>query len=226
MKKIILSIAALLVLASCKPTDEQVEKAVAKYIEEHPELFEGAAPTKEREVSKKTIENSIEKILADKSHPVIGDKNSKDVVIEFYDYNCGYCKRSLENILKLSNDDKVKVVLVELPVLGPESAYAAQASLVVNKIAPEKFLNFHSDLLNFQGHAGEEQIQALAIKAGVDKAKFAEEMAKTSEYGSILQENTKIARSLNIGGTPSFIVNGEVVRGAVPYEVFKQILQK
>jgi len=226
MKKLLLSITALLILASCKPSDEQVEKAVAKYIESHPELFETAQQGGQKEASPEVLKKIIDKIVSEKHHPVIGDANSKDLIIEFYDYNCGYCKKSLGTILKLANEDKAKVILVELPVLGEGSAYAAHASLAVNKIAPDKFVEFHSALMNFQGHANEQQIINMAQKVGVDKTDFDAEMAKTDEYIKILQANTNMARGLKIGGTPSFIVNGEIVRGAVPYEAFKQALKK
>lgn len=180
-------------------------------------------PTPEQE--KAAIQKVLPKLLDASHHATIGDKNSKNVVVEFYDYNCGFCKRALDTVKKLANEEKAHVVLVELPVLGPTSESAARASAVVNSLAPNKFWEFHSALLTGEGHVDDAKIESAVKAAGIDLAKFKAELGK-DKYTQILQENRAAANALGIRGTPSFIVNEQLIRGAQPYENFKAALKK
>lgn len=239
--KFILAIAAVLMLSACEKvnvTDAQLEKAVGKYIKENPEAViaalrtangakgpgTGAAPQPAAQVDPNAIGKVMQSVTSSRDHAIIGNASSKRIVVEFYDYNCGYCKRALDTVQKLATDDKAKVILVELPVLGPDSQAAAKASVIVNRLAPNKFMDFHKAVLTAQGHLNEQQIKDEAYKV-VDKGRFDGEWNK-EEYAKILAENMTLARSLGIGGTPSFIVNKEVIRGAMPYETFKAALNK
>ena len=246
LKKSIMAFAAVALLSACQPqkvSDEQLEQAVAKYIKEHPgEVLNvirteaqkqaggkpGGNPNQAQNnpaADKANIAKIMPKLQNAEHHATIGDKNSKNVVVEFYDYNCGYCKKALETVTKLANEDKAKVILVELPVLGEASEKAAKASTVVNTIAPAKFFEFHRYMLSAEGRADDAKIEAAVKAAGIDLGKFKEELAK-DKYAQLINENREVANVMGIRGTPSFIVNDTFIRGARPYEDFKASLKK
>jgi protein-disulfide isomerase len=230
-KKFTLALFAAVLLAGCQPqvTDDHIKEVVEKYIQENPDKVIAALRGAKGKGGQQAQQDpaAVKKVVATVTsgdHAVIGDPNSKNVVIEFYDYNCGFCKKALDTVMKLANEDKAKVVLVELPVLGPSSEAAAKASAIVNKLAPSKFIDFHRELLTLKGHVDDATILTAVKHTGISEAKFKEEMAKP-EYDKLLDENMATARSIGLGGTPSFIVNDQVVRGAMPYETFKAALK-
>jgi protein-disulfide isomerase len=248
IKKSLMAFAAVALLSACQPqkvSDEQVEKAVAKYIKENPgevlAAIRGAAQAQQAgragqgqpgqqaavnpEAEKAAIAKIMPKLMDASHHATIGDKNSKNIVVEFYDYNCGYCKKALDTVNKLANEDKARVILVELPVLGPTSETAARASAAVNGLAPNKFFEFHTALLTGEGRVDDAKIEAAVKAAGIDLAKFKEEVAK-DKYTKIIEENRSLASQIGVRGTPSFIVNDRLIRGAQPYENFKASLKK
>ena len=242
MAKSFMIVAALAMLTACQPqkiSDERLEKAIAKYIKEHPKDVlasirsaaqgqggQGGQAAGNPASDKAAIQKAMPKILSGNHHAILGNRNSKNVIVEFYDYNCGFCKKALETVLKLANEDKAKVILVELPVLGPTSESAAKASTIVNALAPGKFLEFYKTLLAGEGHnLDDAKIAAAVTAAGISPEKYQAEAAKP-KYAQIIAENTAIAGELGIRGTPSFIVNDAMVRGALPYESFKAQLKK
>jgi protein-disulfide isomerase len=144
-------------------------------------------------------------------------------MVEFFDYNCGYCKRALSDMLELmKGDPKLKVVLKEYPVLGPGSLEAAQVAVAVRMQdkTGKKYLDFHQKLLSSRGPADKAHALAAAKETGFDVARIEKDLA-SEEVRATLQENLRVADAIGLSGTPSYVIGSDVVVGAQGYAVLK-----
>ncbi|MDB5518672.1 MAG: oxidoreductase, partial [Tardiphaga sp.] len=140
--------------------------------------------------------------------------------VEFFDYNCGYCKRAMTDMIDLMKaDPKLKVVLKEFPVLGPGSMEAAQVAVAVRMQDPggKKYLDFHQKLLGGKGQADKARAMAAAKEAGLDMSKLEKDLA-SQEVRATIEENFKLAESMGMNGTPSYVIGKQVVVGAIGRE--------
>lgn len=153
----------------------------------------------------------------------VGNPKGDAALVEFFDYNCHYCKGALPDIAKLmQSDPNLKVVLKDFPVLGPGSVEAAKvASAVRNQLHGDKFWQFHFKLLGMHGPIGKAEALAVAKEMGVDMDQLNKDM-ESPEVMAGLQEVMHMADALQINGTPTFVVGQEVVVGAVGYDELKQ----
>jgi len=152
---------------------------------------------------------------------VVGNPKGDVTIVEFFDYNCGYCKRALADMVELTkNDPNLKVILKEFPVLGPGSVEAAQVAVGVRIVAPEKYYDFHKQLLSERGQANKAKALAVAKEVGVDTAALEKALADP-EVNATLQESLQIAEALGIDGTPSYITGESVIVGAVGHDQLK-----
>jgi protein-disulfide isomerase len=156
---------------------------------------------------------------------VLGNPNGKVTLVEFFDYNCGYCKRALDDMARLlKTQPDLRVVLKDFPVLGPGSVEAAQvAGAVRNQLHGDKFWAFHFKLLGTHGPVAKAQALAAAKDAGADMDQLAKDMAKP-DIKTGIEENMKLADSLSLTGTPSYVLGPDVVVGAVGYDELKNRL--
>src|SRR6185369_10566055 len=156
--------------------------------------------------------------LFDSSHQVvIGNPQGDVTMVEFFDYNCGYCKRALSDMMDLMKDDaKLRVVLKEFPVLGPGSVEAAQVAVAarMQDKTGKKYLEFHQKLLSGRGQADKAHALAAAKEAGFNMAQMEKDLT-SPEIKESLQEAFKLAEALGLNGTPSYVIGNEVVIGAV-----------
>jgi protein-disulfide isomerase len=137
-------------------------------------------------------------------------------MVEFFDYNCGYCKRALTDMLDLMKSDrKLKVVLKEFPVLGPGSVEAARVAVAVRMqdASGAKYLQFHQKLLSERGQVNKVRALAVAAEVGLDVARIETDMA-SDEVNLTLAESVKLARTLGINGTPGYVIGNTIVPGA------------
>jgi protein-disulfide isomerase len=155
----------------------------------------------------------------------VGNPKGEATLVEFFDYNCHYCKGALPDMAKLmQNDPNMRLVLKDFPVLGPGSVEAAKvASAVRNQLHGDKFWQFHFKLLNSHGPVGKAEALAVAKELGVDMDRLSKDM-ESPEVAAGLEEVMHMADSLQINGTPTFVVGQEVVVGAVGYDQLKQKL--
>lgn len=152
---------------------------------------------------------------------VIGNPKGDVTLVEFFDYNCGYCKHALEDLNKLTKSDpNLKVILKEFPVLGKPSVEAAQVAVAVRMVAPDKYWAFHNALLGSRGTADRAKALQVAKDVGIDPAAI-QKVASSPELNASLDESMKIAQALSLNGTPSYILGDEVVVGAVGYDQLK-----
>ncbi len=204
---------------------DAIGKIVHDYLIQNPEVLrEAIAELDRRQKSDEAaqrasaIETVSTQVFDSKHQSVIGNPNGKVTLVEFFDYNCGYCKKSLPDIARLTKENPdLRVVLRDFPVLGPGSVEASQVAMAVGKqLQGDKFLAFHQKLLGSRSHVGKEQALAVARDSGVDMSQLDKDM-KSPEIRAGIEEVMHIADKLALTGTPSWVVGKEVVVGAVGY---------
>jgi len=213
------------------PQRGEIEKIIKEYLVSHPEVLQEAMTELEKrqaaaeaEKSKVTIKSNEQAIFSSPRQVTIGNLQGDVTLVEFFDYNCGYCKRALTDLMELMKDDsKLRVVLKEFPVLGPGSIEAAQVAVAVRMQdkTGKKYLEFHQKLLGGRGQADKARALAVAKEIGLDIPRLEKDMV-SDEAKATFDENIKLAEALGMNGTPSYVVGSEVVVGAVGVEGLKQ----
>jgi len=208
-----------------------IEVIVRNYLLKHPEVLEEAMAelTKrqsaaEAEKHAAGVTKNAETIFNSPRGVTVGAKDGDVTMVEFFDYNCGYCKRAMTDMMELmKSDPKLKVVLKEFPVLGPASVEAAQVGVAVRMqdASGKKYLDFHQKLLNGKGQADKARSMAAAREAGLDMARLEKDLA-SPEVRATLEENFKLAEAMGMNGTPSYVIGKQVVVGAVGVETLRE----
>lgn len=211
-------------------TDSQrseLHKIIKDYLVANPEVLEEmSAELQKRQTAaevekhRAAVKRNAEVIFNSPRGVVVGNRNGDVNFVEFFDYNCGYCKRAMVDMLELMKaDPKLRVVLKEFPVLGPGSVEAAQVAVAVRMQDPtgKKYLDFHQKLLNGRGQTDKARAMAAAKEAGLDMAKLEKDMV-SPEISATLNENFKLAEDMGLNGTPSYVIGGDVVIGALGVE--------
>jgi len=199
-----------------------IEKVVHDYLVAHPEVIQEAMTELERrqtaaeaEKHKIAVKEHAQRLFSSPRQVTLGNPNGNVTFVEFFDYNCGYCKRAMDDMLTLMKDDpKLKVVLKEFPVLGPGSLEAARVAVAVRMQNPKKYLEFHTKLLGGRGAADEARALAVAKDIGMNMTQLQKDM-KSPEVKATLDEDFKLAEALGLNGTPSYVIGSEVVVGAI-----------
>jgi protein-disulfide isomerase len=210
----------------------EIERIVKEYLLSHPELLqevmselEKRQAVAEAEKHRAAVKQYSEAIFSSPRQVTLGNTQGDVTVVEFFDYNCGYCKRAMSDMLELmKNDGKLKFVLKEFPVLGEGSVQAAQVAAAVriqDKSGGKKYLEFHQKLLSGRGQADKARALAVAKEVGFDVAKIEKDMAG-DEVKAQLEESFKLAEALGLNGTPSYVVGNDVVVGAVGLNTLKE----
>jgi protein-disulfide isomerase len=215
-------------------TDTQksdIEAIVKNYLVSHPEVLEEAMSelTKRQAAAdeqkhQESIAKNADTIFNSPRGVVLGNKDGDVTFVEFFDYNCGYCKRAMADMLDLlKNDHKLKVVLKEFPVLSEGSVDAAKVAVAVRMQDPtgQKYLDFHQKLLGGRGPADKARAMAAAKDAGLDTAKLEKDM-QSPEVKATIAENFKLAEDMGMNGTPSYVIGKQVVVGAVGLDGLKE----
>lgn len=210
--------AAVPAMAFDQSQKDEIGKIVREYLVQNPEvLYEAqrewnkrqqAALEKKRETSLKTYVQTIDK---SNYHAVIGNPKGDVTLVEFFDYNCGFCRRAIKDIDALVKaDPKLRVVLIELPVIREESVGAAQVSIAVNRIAPDKYREFHDKLLGGQSLATKTRALQVAKEVGIDAGKLDSAMS-APEVEATLMEGKSLADDLGVEATPTYVIGDSVV---------------
>ena len=213
-------------------TDAQksdIEAIVKNYLVSHPEVLEEAMnelskrqADAEKQKQQESIAKNASTIFNSPRGVVLGNKDGDVTFVEFFDYNCGYCKRAMADMLDLiKTDPKLKVVLKEFPVLSEGSIEAAKVAVAARMQDPKKYLDFHTKLLGGRGPADKARAMAAAKDAGLDTAKIEKDLA-TPEVKATIEENLKLAEDMGMNGTPSYVIGKQIVIGAVGLEGLKE----
>jgi protein-disulfide isomerase len=214
-------------------TDQQrqaIGGIVRDYLLKNPEVLQEAMAELERrqqEAQKaaqaSALGQSRDALLNSPRDYTTGNPSGDVTVVEFFDYNCGYCKRALADLQALMKaDPKVRVVLKDFPVLGPESVEASRVALAAKKqLKGEKPFEYHVRLMETRGRVNGERAIAVAKEMGVDVARLQKDM-EGPEVKATLQDNVVLGDKLGLSGTPAFVVGDEVISGAVGLEPMRR----
>ncbi|MGO9673786.1 MAG: DsbA family protein [Methylocella sp.] len=203
----------------------EIESIIKSYLLKNPEILRDTATALE-EREKQAETTARQQIIGDPSsalfdvsnQAVIGNPNGAVTLIEFFDYNCGYCKRALGDLARLMKDNPdLRVILRDLPILAPGSVDAAKiANAATLQLKGDKFWQFHQKLLGSHGPVGKAEAVAAAKDFGADVDKLTKDSEQPAVKAAIAQ-STELAKNLAITGTPSYVIGEEVVIGAVGY---------
>jgi protein-disulfide isomerase len=201
----------------------EVEQIVREYVLENPEIIPEAMQRLQDNEGAKVVRANRAAIETPFAGAWAGAADGDVVLVEFFDYACGYCRKSNEDIDRLLKEDpKLKVVWRDWPVLGPESELAARASLAAARQG--RFRQYY-DRLFAAGRPNERTIAEAQQAAGVSP-QMVEQVAASPEGKSELVKNSELARALGASGTPTFIVGDKVLQGAVGYEALKEAIEQ
>ncbi len=231
------SLSLLAPLASAQETGiapdqkTEIEKIVHDYLVEHPEVIREAiqALQAKDEQSKADAQTQLvvknkDALFNDPGSPVAGNTMGDVTVVEFFDYHCPYCKAVAAPLQQLLQDDKgVRLVLKEFPILGEDSVLASHAALAA--VGQGKYWEFHQALMEHRGQFDMDVIKTIAAKVGLDPAKLEADMGQ-QQIEPLISANHKLAQTLDVSATPTFIIGDQVVEGAVPLEQLKALIQK
>ena len=195
----------------------EIEAIIRDYFIKHPEMMEELQQLAQAEKIKRAINEHKEVLLNSPRQVTIGNPNGDVTMVEFFDYNCGYCKRALDDMnTLLKNDPKLRIVLKEMPVLSQGSMEAAQvaAALTMQDKSGKRYLDFHQKLMTSRGAADKAKALAVAKEVGADMPRLEKDMA-SAEIKLALEESMKLAEAFSIQGTPSYVIGNEVLVGAV-----------
>jgi protein-disulfide isomerase len=213
--------------------EARIEKILTKLLQEKPDLVIDAIRAYQAREEQAKIDEQRKQVTAQKNaihgnpkDPYVGNPDAKYTVVEFFDYRCGYCKRSLKTVLDLVERNKdVKVVFKEFPILGEDSIAATRVSLAVQHVAPQHYRAFHTEALHFRGTLNLDSAKKIAVDLGVNKDVL-ENAMKDDAIKAAIQANYDLAEALNIRGTPAFVIGDEVVPGAISLESLEALIAK
>jgi protein-disulfide isomerase len=210
---------------------DAVKKIVREYIMANPEIIRDAIEAlrekqrleAEEEARKALVERGKE-IFEDPDSPVLGNPQGDVTLVEFFDYRCTYCKGVAEAMFSIAKaDGKLRLVFKELPILGPESVYAAKAALAAR--AQNKYEDFHRAMMKVRGVVNEDTILKTAQSVGLDVEKLKKDMTQPAVEDQ-LKRNMELARSLDINGTPAFIIGDRIIPGVVDADTMKKLIEQ
>lgn len=205
-------------------TEDDVNRMVRDYILENPEIvMEAIGILQEREqaaqqASESELLGSVgEQLTNTDSDPVGGNPDGDVTLVEFFDYNCGYCKRASETVKALTEaNPNLRVVYKEWPILSETSVTAARVSLAVSELHPDQYQGFHNALMARPGALRQDsEVWQVVDSLGLNRAELEQEIG-ADWIQQNLAENRALAQQLNITGTPTFVVGTDILRGAYP----------
>ncbi len=201
----------------------EIGRIVREYLLTNPEVLREAMEELERRQAAmadaqaaSVIRNNAKSIFRAEEDLVIGNQDGTITMVEFLDYNCGYCMRAYQEVQQLVEDNKdLRLVIKEFPVLGPGSEFAAKAALASRRQG--KYSEFHHALMQHKGGKSEAVVMALASSAGLDAARLKADMADPA-IATVIARNYQLAELLAINGTPAFVIADKIEHGAVGKE--------
>jgi protein-disulfide isomerase len=213
------------------PEKSAIREIIREYLVENPEVIEEAIralrskrEAEERAQAQAALSTHQDRLLRHPMTPVSGNPDGKVTVVEFFDYQCGYCKRSLASMVNLLEADKdVRVVWKELPILGPESRLAARAAMAAKN--QSKYFEFHIALMGSRGRLSDAKVMSLAKEVGLDVQRLQTDM-KDPAIEAYLDETLQLANALGIRGTPAFVIGDTLVPGAIDEAGMMQLIAK
>ena len=208
---------------------KEIGEIVRQYLIENPEVLldvskalEAKQQQQEAEQRVSVLQSSADQIFRSPADFVAGNPKGDVTMVEFFDYNCGWCKKGFPEVMSLiDKDPNLRVVLKEFPIFGGDSDYAAMAAIAAKK--QNKYWDLHKALFEHEGKVTKAVVDETATKVGIDLAKLKDDM-KDPAVAKELADTHALAQSLAINGTPGFIVDDKVSPGYLPADGLAQLV--
>ncbi len=209
---------------------QEMQSIIKDFLMDNPQVILDAVEKyrtdQEEQMNKNAKENLAtykDNFLADHL-PIAGNPEGDITVVEFFDYNCGYCRKAFEDIRKLIETDKnLRVVFQEMPILSPSSKKMAQMALAAHNQG--KYFEMHSALMDYKGNQSDAAYFKLAEKIGLDVEKLKADM-ESEAVAAALGKTADVGRKLGIRGTPGFIIGDEIYPGYIGVDGMKDAIAK
>ena len=204
-----------------------IEDIIKNYLtKDHPEVMMQAMQELQRRdqesaqtKTQDALKADADKVFSDPNSPIGGNPKGSVVMVEFFDYNCGYCKMSEPDTEKILKEDKdVKFIYKDFPILGPVSVEAAKAALA--SVKQNGYVKFHDALMAKKDHLSEDVIYQVAKDVGLNIEKLKKDAA-SDDVAAQIKANQALGRAIGVRGTPMFIIGSQVYPGALQYEQMK-----
>ncbi|WP_197916353.1 DsbA family protein [Thiosulfatihalobacter marinus] len=214
-----------------EPVDEgRVKELVLETIRENPEIvMEAVAILEQKQAAEaelarvNVLETERDRIERDPNAPVLGNPDGDVTVVEFFDYNCPYCRRAMPEVQGLLDaDPNVRLVYREWPILGEGSVFAARAALASRKQG--KYEEFHWAMMGMNGRAEEASVLRIAAEVGLDVEQLKRDM-NGPEIQEHIDTSMELSKSLGFNGTPSFVIGEELVPGLIQKDQMIELVE-
>ena len=200
---------------------KEMESIVRDYLLANPEILQEMNQTLEQQQKqaedlqrKSGLAKNATAIFHDKTDFVAGNPKGKVTMVEFFDYNCGYCKKGFPEVMAMLEADKdLRFVLKEFPILSDDSEYAAKAAIA--SIKQGKYWALHVAMFQHEGKITKDSVDEIASGLGLNMEQLKKDMDDPAT-ADILLRNRNLAQALAIGGTPAFIIDDRLVPGYLP----------
>ena len=199
---------------------KQIDKQIEDYFMRNPEKLEQALENMQAFMEDRTNRQQAEallqnadKLYRDEADYTMGPQNAPITIVEFFDYNCGYCKRSFAPLMEVLEENKdVRLVFKEYPILGEPSYLASSTALAIND--KMKYLTYHSKLMTHSGRASQAVVEKILGELKLPPQKLQAD-ARSDKYVLQLAETRQLADAIGVNGTPAFVINGQLFPGAL-----------
>jgi protein-disulfide isomerase len=210
---------------------DAIKKLVHDYLLENPAIIaEAIEALRQKEdlaadlAARKALTDRKDELFNDPDSPVLGNPKGDVTLVEFFDYRCPYCKAMFEQLAEtVKSDGKVKLVLKEFPVLGPDSVTASRAALAARE--QKKYEEFHRAMMRLKEPLNEKVIMKVAAEVGLNTDRLKKDM-DDQKIDLILKNNLKLAHELDINGTPAFIIGDQIIQTAMSQQSLKQLIDQ
>lgn len=209
---------------------EAIGPVIRDYLVKNPEVIVEALTEYQKnqaDIEAKQFTERLSKhktFLTDGGAPFAGNPKGDVTVVEFFDYNCGYCKKAVDDVVKLVEEDKnVKVVFHEMPILSPASQDAARWALAAHKQG--KYFEYHVALMKGAAARGVQSLESAAKDMGLDVEKMKKD-ADSKEVRDMVEQSVGAARDLGIRGTPAFIIGDMLAPGYMGLDAMKEAIAR
>lgn len=209
----------------------ELKALIRTYLIEEPEVLLEAMEALENKNADATAEQAQTAILSNwdaltkSPNSYIGGNPNGDIsIVEFFDYNCGYCKQAMEAVMEVVKaDGNIRLVLKEFPILSESSTIASEMAVAALKQGNDKYLTFHTLLMQSKGKLTDDKLTDLATESGLNLEQLQIDM-KAPEVQATIEESYMLARAIGIQGTPGFVIGEKLYPGAASAETLKKIV--
>jgi protein-disulfide isomerase len=201
-----------------------INRVIKQYIMDNPEVLRDALMELAAREKQAFITAGLAQLRRDDGDPVMGNVNGSLVIYEFSDYNCGYCKKMFPTIQQLlTNNDDIRLVIKEFPILSQSSLIAARAGVAAQKQG--KFPVFHREMMTYRGQVSEAAIMTAARTAKLDLDQLRQDMDSRAT-NAIIDRTRAGAAALDLSGTPALIIGETIIPGAVSLEELQNVINR